>query len=101
MAQVLRSRRAEADLQAILRYLEERSPAAADRFVEAIEEKGRALANHPEMGRIREEIAPDLRSTLVKPYVIFYRIRGEVVEVLRILHGKQDVGEIIGAGDES
>jgi toxin ParE1/3/4 len=97
MAEVSRSPQAETDLDTILADLNQNNPAAADRYAAAFVEKGQALAQFPELGRTRPEIAPDLRSTLVKPYVIFYRIRGDVVQILRILHGARDLRSIMQA----
>lgn len=65
--------------------------AAVERYAAAFHEKGQALARFPEMGRVRPEIAPGVRSTLVFPYVIFYRIDDDVGQILRILHGKRDL----------
>ena len=56
----------------------------------------RSKAQFPETGRLREEIAPGLRSSLVRPYVVFFRPEGETILVLRILHGCRDVEEIMG-----
>lgn len=67
MADVRRSPQAETDLDAILDYLEEKDPAVAERYADEFETKGQALARFPELGRLRPEIAPDLRSTLVHP----------------------------------
>ena len=36
-----------------------------------------------------------MRSTLVKPYVIFYHYRQETVQILRILHGNRDLRRIM------
>ena len=33
-----------------------------------------------------------------REYVLFYRLRGEVVEVPRILHGRRDLGRILKDG---
>jgi toxin ParE1/3/4 len=63
--------------------------------VTAFEEKSQVLAQFPEIGRPRPEIAPNLRSTLVHPYVVFYRVEGEVVQIIRILHGKRDLRRIM------
>lgn len=91
MAEVRRSRQAETDLRTILSDLDRQDPAVAERYATAFEEKGRALAQFPEIGRLRPEIAPGLRSTLVSPYVLFYRTDAEGVQILRILHGKRDL----------
>ena len=47
------------------------------------------------MGRARPEIAPDLRSTLVRPYVLFYQVAGDLVQIVRILHGNRDLKRIM------
>ncbi|MBV8557302.1 MAG: type II toxin-antitoxin system RelE/ParE family toxin [Planctomycetaceae bacterium] len=91
MATVRRTPQAEADLEVILDDLEEKSPKAAERFAGAVDEKCSTLGNFPEMGRARDEIAPGLRSTVVGRYVLFYQLRGDVVEVPRILHGRRDI----------
>lgn len=95
MADVRRSPQAEADLRTILANLEERSPASADRYAAQFAEKGQALARFPEIGRLRPEIAANLRSTLVHPYVIFYRIVASDVQILRILDGRMDLRRIL------
>jgi plasmid stabilization system protein ParE len=90
MAEIRRSPRAEADLEAILEGLQRTNPAAADRYATEFHDKGQALARFPEMGHLRPEIAPNVRSTLVLPYVIFYRVEGDIVQIIRILLGKRD-----------
>ena len=67
MADVQRTPEAEADLEEILEYLHQNNPAAASRYATAFYDKGRAIAQFPEIGRLRPEIVPNLRSTLVKP----------------------------------
>jgi toxin ParE1/3/4 len=95
MAGVLKAPQAQADLEAILAGLEAKSPGQAGKFAAGVDEKCEALGRFPEMGRARDEILSGLRSTLVGKYVLFYRIRGEVVEVLRILHGRRDLRRIM------
>jgi toxin ParE1/3/4 len=75
-----------------------KSPPAAERFAARVDRKCQALGRIPELGRARDEILPGLRSTPVGKYVLFYRLRGEVVEVLRILHGRRDLGRILREG---
>jgi toxin ParE1/3/4 len=43
------------------------------------------------MGKQRSELAPLLRSFPVKNYLIFYRPIDEGIEIVRILHGSQDI----------
>jgi toxin ParE1/3/4 len=95
MAVVVRSLLAEADLDAILDDLNQKYPAAAQQYATRFAEKAQFLSQFPETGRLRTELAPDVRSTLVKPYVIFYRYRDDVVQILRILHGQRDLRRIM------
>jgi toxin ParE1/3/4 len=78
-------------LDEILTGLEQKNPAAADRYAALFDNKVRFLAQFPESGRLRPEIAPDVRSTRVRPYVVFDRFRQETVQILRILHGNRDL----------
>jgi toxin ParE1/3/4 len=94
MAEINHSPQSEADLEAILEFLHQNQPAVAERYATAFYEKGQALARFPEMGRLRPEIAPNLRSTLVHPYVLFYRVEDEIVQIVQILRGKRDLRRI-------
>jgi toxin ParE1/3/4 len=91
MAHVLRTIQAEQDLLEIWGSIARRSPAQADRLTEAIDEKCRLVAQFPEMGRSREELAPGGRSTLAGRYVVLYRAIDDGIEVLRVVHGSRDL----------
>jgi toxin ParE1/3/4 len=99
MLPILVTEQAEADLADILEYLEERSPAAAERLATAIDQRGQLLAEFPKMGRVREELAPGLRSVAIEQYLLFYRVTESAVEILRILHGARDIESIMKAED--
>ena len=43
------------------------------------------------MGRPRDDLRPGLRSFTVGDYVIIYTIENEDVEILHVLHGRQDI----------
>lgn len=51
----------------------------------------RRLGDWPELGRPRPELRAGLRSLSIGNYLIFYRVRADAVEVLRVLHGRRDV----------
>ena len=76
MATIRLLRRACSDLKAILEDLEDRGSEIAARFTAEFGRKGQALAQFPESGRMRPDLGEGLRSTLVSPYVIVYRIEG-------------------------
>ena len=48
------------------------------------------LTEQPEMGVEREELLPDMRSLPVESHIIFYRSQQSQVEIVRVLHGRQD-----------
>ena len=81
---------AEGDLTQICDYLQGRdSPAAARRTAISIHKAIRSLVRFPRRGRIGPE--PGTRELIVTnlPYLVVYRIREDVVEILRILHGAE------------
>ena len=79
------------DFTQICDYIGERgSTATARRVALTIHESVTALAEFSERGRSGRK--PGTRELVVTglPYLAIYRIRGEVVEILRILHGAQN-----------
>ncbi len=95
MSRVRLSPRAEADIDAIWRYIANDSPANADRFLPRLLDACRTtLATFPESGRRRDELANGLRSFPVGNYVIYYRALDGGVEVVRILHAARDVHSV-------
>jgi toxin ParE1/3/4 len=63
-------------------------------LVRSIEERCRLIAEFPESGKSREELSPGLRSVVVDSYLIFYRNPDDLVQIVRILHGRRDLGSI-------
>jgi toxin ParE1/3/4 len=66
----------------------------ADNIVRGIGDASQLIEEHPFAGRPRDEIRPGLRSIAARPHVIFYRLRGDVAEIVRILHGRRDLDDI-------
>ena len=85
---------AEKDLDEITDFISADDPVAAYRLIDGIEAKCQALAEMPGMGRGREELAPDLRSSHVGKYIIFYRSEDEGIEVIRVIHGYRDIPKL-------
>ncbi|GAC1642745.1 MAG: type II toxin-antitoxin system RelE/ParE family toxin [Candidatus Acidiferrum sp.] len=79
-------RRALANLQEEAQYIAADNPAAAVKIVEKIFTTVDRLARHPAMGRMGR--VPGTRELVVSgtPYVIPYRVRAGVLEVLRVFH---------------
>ena len=91
MLPVLRTDRAETDLEEILEYLSEYSTGAAERLAHNIDERCRVLSENPMLGRAREELGIGVRSLVVDKYLLFYRIRDDSIRILRILHGSRKI----------
>ena len=91
--------RAQDDLIAIWVYVARDNPAAADRLLDALDERMGALATHPLLGPARPDIAPDLRYLVADNYLILYRLLGDEVEVVRVLHGARNLSALF-RGDE-
>jgi plasmid stabilization system protein ParE len=68
------------------------NPNAADRAVGHIGAGFDRLVRFPLSGRGREELAAGLRSYFVRPrYHIFYRVKGEQLEIVHVLHHARDL----------
>lgn len=78
---------ARADLLGILNYIGDRNLAAADRLGALIEDAAERIPSHPFMHRSGR--APGTREAIVHPnYIVVYRV-GEIIEVLAVLHARQ------------
>ncbi|MDZ8236333.1 MAG: type II toxin-antitoxin system RelE/ParE family toxin [Nostoc sp. ChiQUE01a] len=88
------SSQAAQDIENIWKYLAQNNLKAADRLFDTLRESFPKLAKFPQMGKQRPELGAFLRSFPVKNYFIFYRPIDEGIEIVRILHGSQDVETI-------
>ena len=94
MPRVTRRPLAEADIFEIWDYIADDSLAAADRWVDRLDEQFRLLAAQPMMGRARDELAPGVRSFPFGRYVVFYVPRDGGIDVVRVLHGARDIDAV-------
>lgn len=92
MLPVIRTARADEDLIAIWLYIAQDSPSAADRLLDAIENRWGQLALYPLSGVARDEIEPGIRTLVTGQYLTLYRHLSDKVEILRVLHGRRKIG---------
>jgi toxin ParE1/3/4 len=93
------SKRAISDLDAIWVHLftETGNEEIADRQIDSITSRFYLLADHPRIGRARDDdLGRGRRSFPVGDYVIVYRIIGADVQVLRVVHGRRDLPALFG-----
>lgn len=80
---------ADTDLEEITAYIGQFNPLAADGLWRVVVESVEYLPEHPYMYR-RSERVPGCREIVVHPnYVIIYRVGLDHIEVLRVIHTRQ------------
>jgi toxin ParE1/3/4 len=79
------------DLFEIWDFIAADNIAAADAWIDKLDEQLLLLASHPLMGRSREELAEGIRSFPIGRYVIFYLPETNGITVVRILHSARDI----------
>ena len=94
MARVTRRPQAAADILEIWDFIAEDSFAAADRWVDRLDETLELWATQPMMGRGREELAPGVRSFAFGKYVVFFSPLSDGIDVVRVLHGARDIDQV-------
>lgn len=66
----------------------------ADNRLEVINASCERLSQWPFSGRARDELRKGLRSVVVRPHVVFYRVRDTNVDIVRVLDGRRDLDAI-------
>ncbi len=79
--------RAQIDLGDIVAYISEDSPEAAQRVKARLEDAVNHLATQPGMGRPGRVDGTRAFVVAGTPYIIPYRVRGETIELLAVMHG--------------
>jgi toxin ParE1/3/4 len=92
---IIFSAEADEDLIQIWGYLaREASQQVADRQLHDIDRVCSRLKAWPLSGRTRDELLPSMRSALAAPYIVFYRVAKDTIEIIRVLHGRRDIASI-------
>lgn len=85
------SRAARDDLKSIARYtLRTWGAAQKTKYLGAIQARFGLLRRRPKIGVPREDVSPGYRSLPVGLHLIFYRVAGDEIVILRILHRRMD-----------
>jgi len=93
VARIVRRPRARQDLVEIWRYIaDESGEPRADRYLRRLNDVVSYLAQQPSMGRKRPEILEEgIRSFPAESHVIFYIALQGGIELVRVIHGSQDL----------
>jgi toxin ParE1/3/4 len=89
---------AQDDLISILDWIAKDSPSRAVLFVDRLDERIGQLGRHPLLGRVPRN--PKLREygyrvLVVESYLVFYIVRGQTVEIHRLVHGARNLDHLI------
>ena len=98
MIRASKSSQFEEDCERATLYLADANPAAALRFINGIDAAVELLRRFPEIGPIwphgdgitRFLVLPQFRN-----YLIFYRVESDELRLGRLLHGAQDLRDIL------
>ena len=80
------------DLAEIWSFIADDSEANADHFLANLDAKLALLSTQPHMGRLRDELMPELRSFPYARYVVYFLPRPTGIEIVRVLHSARDIG---------
>ncbi|HJT23219.1 MAG TPA: type II toxin-antitoxin system RelE/ParE family toxin [bacterium] len=89
---------AQNDLMAIVDWIAKDSPNRAVSFVATLDKRVGALSAHPQMGRVpRNEQLRKIgyHLLIIEDFLVFYVIRGQVVEIHRVVHGSRRYEDIL------
>ena len=85
---------AVAHLGAIAEHIATSSPVYAEQVIDRIVHRLAQAQRFPESGRMVPEYErPEVRELIEVPYRVIYRIGPEAIEVVAILHSRQNLGE--------
>jgi toxin ParE1/3/4 len=80
-------------LGTIAEYISLASPIYAEQVVERLVARLRQAQDFPESGRhVPEAGQIELRELIESPYRVIYRVHPAAIEVIAVVHGRQDLG---------
>jgi toxin ParE1/3/4 len=91
------TKEARDDLRDLLQYSYEAwGSEQRDAYRTRIQRALLTLSRHPDLGRPRDDLIPNLRSYVIGVHIIFYLVIGNEVRTLRILHSSRDTQPLFG-----
>ena len=89
---------ADSDLLEIFDFIALDSPNRALSYLEKLDKRVGLLEHNPELGRIpRNQKLREFgyRVLIVESYLFFYIIRGQLIEIHRVVHGSRNLDDLI------
>ena len=94
MLTLIKSPPSEEDLIDIWLYVAEDQPVNADRLLDRLSKAMIKLTEMPKMGVDRSKLIEGLRSYPVGKYILYYRMKGNNLELVRVLSSSRDIENI-------
>ena len=91
MKQYIISSPAIQDLQVIIDYFSETSVVAGEKFISKFEAWCQKLRTFPTIGKRYDGLQLGLRGIVIDEYILFYQVTDNVVEIIRVVHGRRDL----------
>jgi toxin ParE1/3/4 len=89
--QLIISPAAKTDLKDIYQYgLRQWGQAQSGSYLENIKAQFWSITEQPLMGLERSDLLPGVRRLPIESHTLFYRVTTDTVEIIRVLHGRQD-----------
>jgi toxin ParE1/3/4 len=85
---------AQAHLDGIYQYIARDTPLYARQTVDKLTRRSEHLTRHPRSGRPVPQYDDDnLRELIVYPYRLIYRLKGDIIDIIAVFHGAQQLPE--------
>lgn len=85
------SRQAERDIEEIGDYIARDNPRRAVTFIAEIRERCGHIVQFPHGAPARPALGRGVRCVVFGRYLIFYVVRGRMIEIRRVLHGARNI----------
>ncbi|WP_145640745.1 type II toxin-antitoxin system RelE/ParE family toxin [Neorhizobium alkalisoli] len=94
---VIFTRKARQDLVDIARHLVKHNPSRARSYMEELRTACIEIGEMPNaFERLEKTGITEIRRRTFQPYLIFYRLREDEVQLVRVLHGARNYLKILG-----
>jgi toxin ParE1/3/4 len=78
-------------LSAIADFIAADNPAAAERWLDEVDQTLSVIAKYPYLGEQVDQLAPGVRRHSLGQYLLFYRPIDGGIELRRVLHGARNI----------
>lgn len=87
MYEVVKSPLAKSDLKKIWRYsFDKWGEDQAGKYLLQLDAGMQGLTSNPKVGKSREKVRKGYRSIQINRHVIYYRLHGQIIDIVRVLH---------------